>query len=69
MVEIKSFPLQFLGKITAWPRGTTSERMQDGTAAPLGEYHPVAWADEELRVVKLEWRKVGASKRARRDPA
>lgn len=69
MVEIKSFPLQFLGKITAWPRGTTSERMRDGTAAPLGEYHPVAWADEELRVVKLEWRKVGASKRARRRPA
>jgi hypothetical protein len=63
MVEIKSIPLQLLGKITAWPRGTTPQAMEDGTAAPLGEYHPVDWADEDLHVVKLEWRKVGSSKK------
>jgi hypothetical protein len=62
MLQIKSIPLQYLGKITAWPRGTTTETMNDGSAAPLGEYHPVAWADEELQVVKLEWRKAGTSR-------
>ena len=56
MVEERQVPLQFLGKITAWPRGTTAESMRDGSLSPLGEYHPVDWADEELRIVKLEWR-------------
>lgn len=57
MVEEKQVPLQHLGKITAWPKGTTVETMNDGTIQPLGAYHPVGWADEELRVVKLEWRR------------
>lgn len=55
MVE-ERFPLQFLGKITAWPRGTTPQAIADGSTFPLGEYHPVAWADEDLKIVKLEWR-------------
>jgi hypothetical protein len=56
MVEQKEVPLHLLGKITAWPRGTRPEDMPGGH--PLGEYHPVAWADEELKIVRLEWREV-----------
>jgi hypothetical protein len=56
MVEEKQVPLQYLGKITAWPKGTTPEAMLDGSASPLGEYHPVSWADEDLQIVRLEWR-------------
>jgi hypothetical protein len=58
MVEEKQVPLQFLGKITAWPKGTLPNSMHDGTSQPLGAYHPVGWADEELRIVKLEWRRI-----------
>jgi hypothetical protein len=60
MVDEGQVPLQLLGKITEWPRGTTIESMRDGASSPLGEYHPVDWADEELSIVKLEWRKVAS---------
>jgi hypothetical protein len=60
MVEERQVPLTSLGRITAWPRGTTTQSMHDGSVVPLGEYHLVDWADEELRIVKLEWRKTAA---------
>ena len=69
MVEEKQVPLEFLGKITAWPKGTVPRSMQDGTATALGEYHPVGWADDDLKIVRLEWRKVGGQKRRRRGEA
>jgi hypothetical protein len=50
MVEEKEVPLPFLGKINVLPKG-------DGSAGPLGEYRPVGWADEELKIVRLEWHK------------
>ena len=58
MVEEKQVPLQYLGKITAWPKGTLHDAMHDGSAQPLGAYHPTGWADEDLRIVKLEWRRI-----------
>ena len=62
MVEEKQIPLQLMGKITAWPRGTTVGTMHDRSAQPLGEYHPIAWADEELKIVKFEWRRASPRK-------
>lgn len=64
MVEQKQVPQELLRKITAWPRGTTAAAMRDGYAKPLGEYHPVAWADEDLQIVRLEWRDAGSSRKA-----
>jgi hypothetical protein len=63
MVEEKQVPLPLLGRITAWPKGTKPESMRDGSALPLGEYHAVGWADEELRIVRLAWRKSSGNKR------
>jgi hypothetical protein len=64
MVEYKAtpLPLAYLGKITAWPKGTTPAAMRDGTVQPLGEYRPSEWADEELKIVKFAWQRIDASK-------
>jgi hypothetical protein len=58
MVEEKQIPLQIMGKITAWPSGTTPQTMNNHTVLPLGEYHPVDWADSDLKIVKFEWRTI-----------
>jgi len=50
------FPIEFLGKITVWPRGTTPEAMSNGSEQPRGAYWPVAWEDEDLKIVRVEWR-------------
>jgi hypothetical protein len=50
------FPVEFLGHITVWPRGTTPASMSDGTMHPLGTYEPVTWAAEDLKIVRVEWR-------------
>jgi len=57
MTEEKEVPLQLLGKINVLPRGTNPQSYADGSASPLGEYVPVGWANEELKIVRLEWRK------------
>lgn len=50
------FPVEFLGRINVWHRGTTPQGMADGSARAHGTYEPVAWANEELRIVRVEWR-------------
>jgi hypothetical protein len=55
MVEEKQVPLQLLGKIKVLPKGSTVDQAGH-LPEPLGAYYPVDWADEELRIVKLEWR-------------
>ncbi len=51
-LEIKSIPLQLLGKINVLPKGVKPGDVVE----PYGAYHPTGWEDEDLKIVRLEWR-------------